>query len=79
MLAETTGGCSVLILVATISRQEHKPWRSRSTAGVASWRFIGPLTSSTGVVMHGLLIENRAFVATNAFLPLTAVAGQPID
>ena len=78
MLADITGWLSALILILTISRQVYKQWRSRSTAGVSSWLFIGQLAASTGFVLYSYLVENWVFVATNAFMLLTAVAGQLI-
>ena len=78
MLADIVGWASALILILTISRQVYKQWRSRSTAGVSSWLFIGQLAASTGFVIYSYLVENWVFVATNAFMLLTAVAGQVI-
>jgi uncharacterized protein with PQ loop repeat len=78
MLADIIGWASALILILTISRQVYKQWRSRSTAGVSSWLFVGQLAASTGFVLYSYLVENWVFVATNAFMLLTAVAGQLI-
>ena len=78
MLADITGWASALILIMTISRQVYKQWRSRSTAGVSSWLFVGQLAASTGFVIYSYLVENWVFVATNVFMLLTAVAGQMI-
>lgn len=78
MLADITGWASALILILTISRQVYKQWRTRSTAGVSSWLFIGQLAASTGFVIYSYLVENWVFVATNAFMLLTAVVGQLI-
>jgi MtN3 and saliva related transmembrane protein len=78
MLADLIGWLSALILILTISRQVYKQWRSRSTAGVSSWLFIGQLAASTGFVLYSYLVENWVFVATNAFMLLTAVTGQLI-
>jgi MtN3 and saliva related transmembrane protein len=78
MLADIVGWASALILILTISRQVYKQWRSRSTAGVSSWLFIGQLAASTGFVVYSYLVENWVFVATNAFMLLTAVTGQLI-
>ena len=78
IVADITGWTSALILIITIGRQVYKQWRSRSTAGVSSWLFIGQLAASTGFVIYSYLVENWVFVATNAFMLLTAVAGQLI-
>ena len=78
MLADITGWLSALILILTISRQVYKQWRSRSTAGVSSWLFIGQLAASTGFVIYSYLVENWVFVATNALTSLAAVCGLAI-
>lgn len=78
MLADVTGWASALVLIMTISRQVYKQWRSRSTAGVSSWLFVGQLAASAGFVVYSYLVENWVFVATNAFMLVTAVAGQLI-
>jgi uncharacterized protein with PQ loop repeat len=78
MLADITGWISALILILTISRQVYTQWRTRSTAGVSRWLFVGQLAASAGFVIYSFLVENWVFVATNAFLLLTAVVGQLI-
>jgi uncharacterized protein with PQ loop repeat len=76
MLADITGWISALILILTISRQVYTQWRTRSTAGVSRWLFVGQLAASAGFVIYSFLVENWVFVATNSFLLLTAVVGQ---
>jgi len=78
MLADITGWISALILILTISRQVYTQWRTRSTAGVSRWLFVGQLAASAGFVIYSFLVENWVFVATNSFLLLTAVVGQLI-
>jgi len=78
MLADITGWISALILILTISRQVYTQWRTRSTAGVSRWLFVGQLAASAGFVVYSFLVENWVFVATNTFLLLTAVVGQLI-
>lgn len=78
MLADSIGWASALVLILTISRQVYRQWRTGSTAGVSSWLFIGQLAASTGFVIYSYLVENWVFVATNAFMLLTALTGQLI-
>jgi MtN3 and saliva related transmembrane protein len=78
MLTDITGWTSALILLLTISRQVYTQWRSRSTAGVSHWLFIGQLAASTGFVIYSYLVENWVFVATNFFMLLVAITGQLI-
>jgi uncharacterized protein with PQ loop repeat len=53
-------------------------WKTRSTAGVSHWLFIGQLAASAGFVLYSYLVENWVFVATNAFMLLVAITGQMI-
>jgi MtN3 and saliva related transmembrane protein len=78
MLTDITGWISALILILTISRQVYTQWRTRSTAGVSRWLFIGQLAASTGFVIYSYLVENWVFVATNFFMLLVAITGQLI-
>ena len=78
---ETTdliGWASSAILLATLARQVFTQWRSRSTAGVSHWLFIGQLAASTGFLIYSWLLDNWVFVVTNAALLVTALAGQVI-
>ena len=51
MLTESIGWLSTLILCATISRQVYTHWKTRSTAGVSHWLFIGQLAASASFVI----------------------------
>ena len=75
-MTELIGWMSTLILCATISRQVYTQWKTKSTAGVSKWLFIGQLTASAGFVVYSFLLENWVFVASNIFLLLTALLGQ---
>lgn len=72
------GWLSAGLLIFTISRQVLKQYRTRSTAGVSHWLFIGQCASSTGFVLYSFLVEDMVFVVANCFILLTAVAGQLI-
>lgn len=76
MLTESIGWLSTLILCATISRQVYTHWKTRSTAGVSHWLFIGQLAASAGFVIYSLVLENWVFVFSNLFLLATALLGQ---
>jgi uncharacterized protein with PQ loop repeat len=78
MLTDLTGWISALILILTISRQVYTQWKTRSTAGVSKWLFIGQLAASAGFVLYSFLVHNWVFVATNAFMLLVAITGQLI-
>ncbi|HEV7856776.1 MAG TPA: hypothetical protein VGO72_07440 [Herminiimonas sp.] len=76
MLTDMIGWASALILLLTVSSQVYKQWRTRTSAGVSKWLFLGQISASLGFVVYSVALENWVFVATNSFLLLTAVLGQ---
>lgn len=78
MTTEIVGWMASIILMLTISRQVYTEWRTRSTAGVSHWLFIGQCAASLGFVVYSALLSNWVFVSTNVFLLVTAVVGQVI-
>jgi uncharacterized protein with PQ loop repeat len=76
MQTEIIGWASALILLLTVSSQVIQQWRTRTTAGVSHWLFIGQISASAGFVLYSVLVANWVFVATNTFLLLTAILGQ---
>lgn len=77
-MVEALGWLSSAILLATIARQVHTQWKTRSTAGVSKWLFVGQVSASLGFTVYSWLLENWVFVVTNAALLVTAVLGQVI-
>jgi uncharacterized protein with PQ loop repeat len=75
---ELIGWVSSFILLLTIGRQVYTQWKSRATAGVSKWLFIGQLAASTGYTIYSYLLHNRVFLVSNIALLLTAVAGEII-
>lgn len=75
-LTKIIGWASAAILILTISRQVLKQYRTRSTAGVSHWLFIGQCAASTGFVIYSALVEDMVFVVANFFILATAVTGQ---
>jgi uncharacterized protein with PQ loop repeat len=73
---ELIGWASSAVLLLTIGRQVYTQWRTRATAGVSHWLFIGQLTASTGFTIYSLLLHNWVYLASNVALLLTAVVGQ---
>ena len=65
-----------LVLLVTMGRQVYTQWRTRSTAGLSRWLFIGQVTASLGFTVYSVLLENWVFVFTNAVLLVTAIVGQ---
>lgn len=76
MLTDVIGWVSALVLLLTVSSQVWKQWRSKTSAGVSKWLFIGQISASLGFVIYSFALDNWVFVFTNAFLMLTAILGQ---
>ena len=77
-MTELIGWLATGILCATISRQVYTQWKTKATAGVSHWLFIGQLAASAGFVVYSYLLENWVFVFSNVFLLATAMLGQMI-
>ena len=75
---EVIGWVSSAILLATIGRQVYTQWKSRSTAGVSKWLFIGQLTASIGYTIYSFMLHNWVFVSSNLALLCTALVGQAL-
>lgn len=73
---EMIGWVSSLVLLLTIGRQVYTQWKTRSSAGVSRWLFVGQLTASTGYTVYSGLLHNWVFLTSNVALLLTAVIGQ---
>ena len=64
------------VLLVTIGRQVFTQWKTRSSAGVSKWLFVGQLTASVGFTIYSYLLHNWVFLCSNAALLCTAVIGQ---
>jgi MtN3 and saliva related transmembrane protein len=73
---ELIGWASSVILLATIMRQVYTQWKTKSTAGVSHWLFIGQLTASIGYTVYSYLLHNWVFLTSNVALLVTAIFGQ---
>jgi MtN3 and saliva related transmembrane protein len=78
MNAEWLGWASSGVLLLTIGRQVYTQWKTRATAGVSHWLFIGQVTASTGYTIYSWLLHNWVYVTSNVALLMTAVVGQVI-
>lgn len=76
--AELIGWTSSAVLLATITRQVFTQWKTKSTAGVSHWLFIGQVVASTGFTIYSALLHNWVYVVSNIALLITAVIGQVI-
>ena len=78
MTATLVGLASSIILLLTISRQVHTQWKSRATAGMSKWLFIGQLAASVGFALYAWMLGNWIFLATNLMLIVAALIGEGI-
>jgi MtN3 and saliva related transmembrane protein len=76
--AEFIGWTSSVVLLATITRQVYTQWKTKSTAGVSHWLFIGQVTASMGFTIYSYLLHNWVYMISNVALLITAVIGQII-
>ena len=70
------GWISSAVLLLTIMRQTYTQWKSKATAGVSRWLFVGQLAASTGYTIYSFLLHNWVFLTSNIALLLTAVVGE---
>lgn len=56
-MVELIGWGSSLVLLLTLVRQVYTQWRTRATAGVSKWLFIGQVAASTGYVIYSSLLQ----------------------
>ena len=59
-------------------RQVHTQWRTRATAGVSKWLFVGQLAASTGYIIYSYLLHNWVYVSSNIAILATAFIGEAI-
>ena len=76
MAATLIGLLSSLILLLTISRQVYTQWKSRATAGMSRWLFIGQVAASSGFAVYSWMLGNWIFLATNLMLIVAALVGE---
>jgi len=74
-MTELIGWISSLILLATLTGQNWKQWRSGSVAGVSKWLWVGQTAASIGFTTYSVLLRNWVFSVTNALLLVNGLAG----
>jgi MtN3 and saliva related transmembrane protein len=74
-MQEAVGWLSSAILIATIGKQVHKQWKSRTADGVSSWLFLGQCCASFGFTIYSMLLHNWVFVVTNSVMLASAITG----
>ena len=72
------GAASGLVLLCSLGAQCWKEWRERTTRGVSALFFVGQIITSVGFIIYSALLRNWVFIATNAAILCSALAGQGI-
>jgi MtN3 and saliva related transmembrane protein len=75
---DAIGWASAAVLLATIGRQVYSQWKSRATAGVSRWLFVGQISASIGFTIYSYLLHNWVFLFTNVAMIVTAIVGESI-
>jgi MtN3 and saliva related transmembrane protein len=73
---DVIGWASTAVLLATIGRQVYSQWKSKATAGLSRWLFVGQMSASIGFTIYSYLLHNWVFLFSNAALLATAVVGE---
>jgi hypothetical protein len=50
--------------------------KTRSSAGLSKWLFVGQLTASAGFTVYSVLLHNWIYVSSNAAILVTALVGE---
>jgi MtN3 and saliva related transmembrane protein len=77
-LTDVVGWASTAVLLATIGRQVYSQWKSKATAGVSRWLFIGQISASIGFTIYSSLLHNWVFLVSNIAMIFTAIVGESI-
>jgi MtN3 and saliva related transmembrane protein len=75
---DAIGWTSTAVLLATIGRQVYSQWKSKATAGVSRWLFVGQISASVGFSFYSLLLHNWVFLFSNVAMIITAIVGESI-
>jgi MtN3 and saliva related transmembrane protein len=77
-IADVIGWVSTAILLATICRQVYSQWKSKATAGVSRWLFVGQISASVGFICYSYQLHNWIFLFSNSAMLITAIVGEII-
>jgi uncharacterized protein with PQ loop repeat len=75
-IVDLLGWGSSLFLLATLMGQVYTQWRTRATAGVSKWLFIGQCTASVGYSIYSFMLHNWVYVSSNIAILVTAIVGE---
>jgi len=74
-MIELLGWASSAMLLATLIKQVHKQWTSRTSEGLSKWLFVGQLGASVGFTIYSFMTGSIVFGVTNAILTVNSVVG----
>jgi MtN3 and saliva related transmembrane protein len=77
-LTDAIGWTSAAVLLATVGRQVYSQWKSKATAGVSRWLFVGQISASVGFTIYSYLLHNWVFLLSNVAMIVTAIVGESI-
>ena len=69
------GWASSVLLLATISKQVYKQWKTETSEGVSAFLFVGQTGASVGFAVYSWLLDNMVFVVTNCLMLLSSFIG----
>ena len=75
MIIEALGWFSSMVLLATLVKQVHKQWKSKTSEGISKWLFVGQLIASIGFTVYSYLTGSWVFAFTNAALTINNLIG----
>jgi MtN3 and saliva related transmembrane protein len=75
---DAIGWTSTAVLLATIGRQVYSQWKSKASAGVSRWLFLGQIGASVGFTIYSYLLHNWVFLVSNVAMIVTAIVGESI-
>jgi MtN3 and saliva related transmembrane protein len=75
---DAIGWTSTAVLLVTIGRQVYSQWKSKATAGVSRWLFVGQISASVGFTIYSYLLHNWVFLFSNVAMIITAIVGESI-
>lgn len=78
MSIELIGWGSSAVLLITLLRQVYTQWKTKATAGVSKWLFMGQLAASTGYTIYSALLHNWVFLMSNIAILCTALLGEAL-
>lgn len=74
-MIEIVGWISSAVLLATLVKQVHKQWTSRTSEGLSHWLFIGQLAASIGFTTYSVATGSIVFAVTNGALTINNIVG----